>query len=73
MSGVNILVRKTAEQDACAYFLYLRGFNLETANRWLVAIDETVAKLALQPLKGRLRHYPGADLKNIRSWRVDGF
>ena len=38
-----------------------------------MAIDGTVENLARQPLKGRLRKFRGGDLKNIRSWRVDGF
>ena len=29
--------------------------------------------LARQPLKGRLRCFPGHDLRHIRSWRVDDF
>ena len=41
--------------------------------RFLEALDRTVENLALQPLKGRLRHFSGRDLKNIPSWRVDDF
>ena len=47
--------------------------NPDASLRFLKAIDETIEKLALPPLKGRLRKFQGRDLKNIRSWRVDGF
>ena len=60
--------------DDCTHnLLYLRENNPEAALRFLQAVDGTVEKLALQPLKGRLRRFRGRDLKNIRSWRVDGF
>lgn len=73
MNPVEVLVRHDAELDAFGYFQYLRENNPEAALRFLQAVDGTVEKLALQPLKGRLRRFRGRDLKNIRSWRVDGF
>jgi toxin ParE1/3/4 len=60
--------------DDCTHnLLCLRENNPEAALRFLQAVDGAVEKLALQPLKGRLRRFRGRDLKNIRSWRVDGF
>lgn len=73
MSRAEILVRHVAELDALGYFEYIRQHNPDAALRFLEAVDRTIAGLALQPLKGRLRKFPGRDLKNIRSWRVDGF
>ena len=73
MKPVEIFVRHAAELDAFGYFQYIREHNPEAAARFLAAIDGTVEKLAQQPLKGRLRKFRGKDLKNIRSWRVDGF
>ena len=73
MSPIEIFVRHDAELDAFGYFQYIREHNPEAARHFLKAIDGTVEKLALQPLKGRLRKFRGQDLKNIRSWRVDDF
>ena len=61
MNQIEIFVRHVAELDAFGYFHFLE------------AIDGTVEKLALQPLKGRLRKFRGRNLKSIRSWRVDDF
>jgi toxin ParE1/3/4 len=73
LNPVEIFVRHAAELDAFGYFQYIRENNPEAALRFLEAIDGTVENLARQPLKGRLRKFRGRDLKNIRSWRVDGF
>ena len=73
MKAVEIFVRHDAELDAFGYFQYISERNPDAALRFLEAVDHTVENLALQPLKGRLRHFRGRDLKNIRSWRVDDF
>jgi len=73
VKGVEIFVRHDAELDAFGYFQYIFKDNPDAALRFLEAVDRTVENLALQPLKGRLRHFRGRDLKNIRSWRVDDF
>lgn len=73
MKRVEIFVRHDAERDAFGYFHYIHEHNPDAAVRFLEAIDQTVEGLALQPFKGRLRKFRGQDLKNIRSWRVDGF
>lgn len=70
---MEILVRHDAELDALGYFQYLHERDPDVARRFLKAIDHTVEGLAHQPMKGRLRRFRGRDLKNIRSWRVDGF
>ncbi len=73
MKRIEIFVRHDAELDAFGYFQYIHDHNPASAVRFLEAIDQTVERLALHPLIGRLRKFRGRDLKNIRSWRVDGF
>lgn len=73
MKPFEIFVRHDADLDAFGYFNYIFEHNPDAAVRFLKAIDQTVAGLALQPLKGRLRRFRGKDLKNIRSWRVNEF
>lgn len=70
---MEVFVRHDAELDAIGYFQYLHDRNPEAALRFLAAIDHTVEGLARYPKKGRLRRFRGADLKNVRSWRVDDF
>ena len=69
MKRIEIFVRHDAELDVFGYFQYIH----DAAQHLLEAIDSTLQGLGLQPLKGRLRKFRGADLRNIRSWRVDGF
>ena len=73
MKPIEIFVRHDAELDALGYFQYIHDHNPAAAVCFLEAIDQTVARLALHPLIGRLRKFRGRDLKNIRSWRVDSF
>jgi len=73
VTGVEIFVRHDAELDALGYFQHTLEHNPDAALRFLKAVDHTVENLARHPLKGRLRHFRGRDLKNIRSWRVDDF
>jgi plasmid stabilization system protein ParE len=70
---IEIFVRHDAELDALGYFQYLNERNPDAAERFLRAVDQTIAGLASQPHKGRERRFRGRDLKDIRSWRVDGF
>lgn len=73
MKRIEIFVRHDAELDAFGYFQYIHDHNSAAAVRFLDAIDQTVERLALHPLIGRLRKFRAQDLRNIRSWRVDGF
>jgi toxin ParE1/3/4 len=73
LNPVEIFVRHDAELDAFGYFQYIHENDPEAARRFLESVDLTVKKLAIQPMKGRLRRFRGQDLKNIRSWRVDDF
>lgn len=73
MKKIEIFVRHDAELDAVGYFQYIQSHNPDAALRFLESVDATVQGLALQPLKGRLRKFRGADLRGIRSWRVEHF
>ena len=73
MTRLEIFVRHDAELDAFGYFQRIFEHNPDAALCFLEAVDHTVENLALQPLKGRLRHFRGRDLKHVRSWRVDDF
>lgn len=73
MTPVEVLVRHKAELDALFYSQQIQESNPEAAIRFLQAIDDTIAGLALQPFKGRPRRFRGKDLAHIRSWRVNGF
>ncbi len=73
MKAVEVFVRHDAELDAFGYFQRIFEHNSDAALRFLKAVDQTVENLALHPLKGRLRHFRGRDLKHVRSWRVDDF
>lgn len=70
---VPVQVRHEAEVDALSYFEHIYRRNPDAAFRFMDAIDKTVEGLKIHPLKGRLRLFRGKNLKNIRSWRVDGF
>jgi plasmid stabilization system protein ParE len=43
--------------DAFGYFQYIHDHNPAAAVRFLAAIDQTVERLALHPLIGRLRKF----------------
>jgi toxin ParE1/3/4 len=73
VSQIAIFFRHEAELDALGYFGFLHERNPEAALRFLGAIDRTIEGLVIHPLKGRRRRFRSRDLKNIRSWRVDGF
>ena len=66
-------VRHEADLDALGYFEYLSVRSPEAATRFLKAVDATVEELAPQPGMGRIRRFRGRDLRDIRSWRVNGF
>ncbi|MEP6663768.1 MAG: type II toxin-antitoxin system RelE/ParE family toxin, partial [Verrucomicrobiota bacterium] len=51
----------------------IREYNPDAAVCFLSAIDSTVAGLAAQPTKGRLRKFRSRLLRGVRSWRVNDF
>ena len=73
MNAIELFVRHQAELDALEYYNYFSARNPEAALRFLQGVDQTVRGLQLQPFKGRRRNFAGVALKDVRSWRVDGF
>lgn len=73
MNNITLFVRHDAEMDAFGYFQYIHLRDPDAARRFLEAIDETIEGLVQQPGKGRLRGFRARGLKNVRSWRVNGF
>lgn len=47
--------------------------NIEAADRFLESAYGTFQELARMPGMGRLRHFPQARLRELRSFRVKGF
>ena len=68
-----IIVRHDAELDAYSYFEFIHKRNRSAALRFLQSIDRTLEGLARNPLMGRRRRFRDPALRNIRSWRVEGF
>jgi toxin ParE1/3/4 len=52
---------------------YIGERNLDAAERFLVAAEETFLKLAEMPQMGRLREFSQPHLADIRSWPIRGF
>ncbi len=73
MNEREILVRHAAELDASAYFEFMHQRSPTSALRFLSSLDRTIENLARHPLIGRRRRFRDPSLRNIRSWRVDGF
>ena len=63
-----IFVAQRAEQDiALQYGWYLENADVEVAERYLRAVDETIQRLASQPELGVRRHFRSPELVGIRS------
>ena len=73
MNEREIFVRHDAEIDALAYFDYMHDRSPTAALRFLSALDRTVENLARNPFIGRRRRFRNPALRNLRSWRVEGF
>ena len=73
MTEYEILVRHDAELDAFGYFDFIHQRNPSAALRFVQSIDRTIENLAKHPLIGRRRRFRDPSLRNIRSWRIEGF
>ena len=62
-----------AKRDLIEHFAYIGQNNLDAANRFLVAVEEALAKLERLPGMGRVRAFRRQELQGIRSWVVRGF
>ena len=62
-----------AERDLLLIFVYLGERNLDAAERFLIAIEEDLKRLADMPGMGTLREFKNPTLKGVRSLPVSGF
>jgi toxin ParE1/3/4 len=68
-----IVISQRAERDiAFQYEWYLNQAGLEFAERYLLAVDQTIRNLAEHPDFGIKRHFQSPELAGIRSSLVRG-
>lgn len=68
-----IVISERAERDmALQYQWYLQQAGRDIAERYLLAVDEMVHRLAVQPDLGVVRHFQSPELQNIRSSQAAG-
>jgi toxin ParE1/3/4 len=68
---VRLSVRPEAERDAAYHWHYLAPHNLDAADRFLRALEDTYEKIRQQPGIGHQEGFRRQ--KGIRSWRVKRF
>ena len=61
------------EPELEAIWEYIAFDNMDAADRFVEAAYATFQELAQMPGMGRLRHFPQARLRQVRSFRVKGF
>lgn len=62
-----------AKLDLIQHFIYIGEDNLDAAERFLVAVEESLDKLAVMPGMGGKREFTKPELAGIRSWVVTSF
>ncbi len=68
------VIRPAARRDILNQFLYLIKENVpHVAERFIDAVDATIAKLAKRPRIGAPKHLKDPRLHGLRSWPVSGF
>jgi len=68
-----IAISERAERDMLLqYQWYLNQAGIDIAERYLLAVDEAIRKLAGQPDLGIIRHFQSPELRNIRSSHAEG-
>ena len=74
MSEARIEKRSPAYQDLRRQALYLATeAGTEVAIRFLEAAEAACATLATMPGMGRVRRFPHAEVRELRSWAIPGF
>ena len=69
--SLEISISRRAEQDmTLQYQWYLDNADLEVAERYLAAVDQTIRSLSRQPALGIRRHFASPELAHIRSIQV---
>ena len=71
---MNHVIRPAARDDILRqYRYYLLEDAFETAERFLDAIDKSIASLCRMPHKGAPKQFRNPRLAGLRSWPVTGF
>jgi len=66
-----VFIAQRAEQDiALQHRWYLENANAEVAERYLMAVDQTILRLAAYPELGLRRHFQSTELAGIRSFQA---
>lgn len=69
-----VFKRAAARRDLIEHFVYLaESAGLETADRFLVCAEESLANLLAQPRMGTPLESRHAALADLRKWRVKNF
>jgi len=69
--SLEILVSSRAEQDmTLPYRWYLENADAAIAERYLLAVHETILTVAKKPDLGRQRHFAAPELAHIRSIQI---
>jgi plasmid stabilization system protein ParE len=70
---LNIVKHRKAKRDALQIFVFIGEDNLDSAQRFLRALNEDLKKLAEMPGMGAIRTFQNPKLDGVRSWPVSGF
>ena len=68
-----VVRRPKVYEDLAEISLRIAADDPQAALRFLDAAESTVRQLALSPALGRPRRFQGEHLKDLRSWRINGF
>lgn len=71
--ALRIILRSKALTDAAEFGEYLARNSAEVAARFLDAVDETIAQLAVSPDLGNDCGFEDEQAAGLRYWRVNGF
>jgi toxin ParE1/3/4 len=71
---VKHVIRPAAKDDIIRQFrYYLLEDALETATRFLDAVDESIEAICRMPYTGAVKHFKNLILAGLRSWAVKDF
>jgi len=69
--SLEVSIALRAEQDmALQYLWYLENADLDVAERYLLAVHETILRIAEWPEMGCRRHFQAPELAGVRSTQV---
>lgn len=67
-------VQRSARDDIIRQYLhFLEVDSPDLADRFLLAVNQAVDKIAGAPLAGSPRHFANPALAGLRIWRIEGF